>query len=101
MTELNQGMARDLKRIVQEIEGLLEQKAAIAADVADLFKDAKENGFDTKAMRKVIQLRAMTSVEREEAEMILDTYIRAVGFEGTPLGSYAEKKSGKAHLAVV
>ena len=55
-------------------------------------------------MRKVIRLRAMTSVEREEAEMILDTYLRAVGFETSPLGEYGErssKKAAKAHLAVV
>ena len=104
MTELTQGMQRDLKRIVQEAEGLISQKAEIATELTELLKDAKENGFDTKVIRKVIKLRAMKESEREEAEMILDTYLRAVGFETSPLGEYGErasKKAAKAHLAVV
>ncbi len=100
-TELNQGMQRDLKRIVQEAEGLIEQKAGITAELTELLKDAGENGFSVPTIRKVIKLRAMKESEREEAEMILDTYIRAVGFESSPLGQYGEKASKKAHLAVV
>ncbi|MDE3060688.1 MAG: DUF2312 domain-containing protein [Pseudomonadota bacterium] len=74
------GVAVDqLRSIVQRIEKLEEEKAAIAADIRDVFAEAKGNGFDTKAIRSVIKLRKMDAQEVEEQETVLDTYRRALG----------------------
>ncbi|MFN3313517.1 MAG: GapR family DNA-binding domain-containing protein [Hyphomonas sp.] len=36
-------------------------------------------GFDTKALRSVIRLRKIEKAERDEQEMILETYLIALG----------------------
>lgn len=73
--------ADQLRSIIERIEKLKEEQAAIGADIKDVFAEAKGNGFDVKAMRKIIALRKMDAAEREEAETILDTYMRALGMQ--------------------
>ena len=43
-----------LKSIVERIERLEEEKKTIAADIKEVYAEAKANGFDTKILRKVI-----------------------------------------------
>jgi uncharacterized protein (UPF0335 family) len=68
-----------LRSIVQRVEKLEEDKSAIAADIRDVFAEAKGNGFDVKAIRQVIKLRKLDAADREEQELVLDTYRRALG----------------------
>jgi uncharacterized protein (UPF0335 family) len=68
-----------LKAFVERIERLEEEKKAIADDVRDVYAEAKANGFDTKALRAVVQLRRQDVDERREYEAILDTYMHALG----------------------
>ncbi|RAI42654.1 DUF2312 domain-containing protein [Rhodoplanes roseus] len=68
-----------LRSLVERIETLEEEKKAIADDIKDVFAEAKGNGFDTKALRAVIKLRAQDKDERAEQEAILDTYKAALG----------------------
>jgi uncharacterized protein (UPF0335 family) len=75
----NSVAADQLRKIIERIEKLNEEKSAISADISDVFKEAKGNGFDVKAMRAIIRLRKMDSNERDEQESILDTYKRALG----------------------
>ncbi len=76
------GVAVDqLKSVVQRVEKLEEEKAGIAADIRDVFAEAKGSGFDCAAIRKIIKLRKMDAQEREEAETILETYCRALGMQ--------------------
>ena len=44
-----------LKSIVERIERLEEEKKTIAADIKEVYAEAKANGFDTKILRKVIR----------------------------------------------
>lgn len=75
-----QGIAADLLRsFVERIERLNDEKAALAADSREVYSEAKSNGFDTKAIRKVVKLRAMERADREEQEAILDLYRSALG----------------------
>lgn len=71
--------ATELKHTVSRIEALEEQKAAIAADIRDVYAEAKGNGFDPKAMRQVVKLRRMDRHTREELENLVDTYKAAIG----------------------
>lgn len=76
------GIAVDqLKSIIGRVEKLEEEKAGISADIRDVFAEAKGNGFDVKAIRTIIKLRKMDHSEREEAETILETYMRALGMQ--------------------
>jgi uncharacterized protein (UPF0335 family) len=68
-----------LRQIVERIERLEEEKQAIAADIKEVYAEAKALGFDTKVLRKVITLRKKDPQEREEEEMMLHTYLSALG----------------------
>ncbi|MBQ8436837.1 MAG: DUF2312 domain-containing protein, partial [Alphaproteobacteria bacterium] len=41
---------------------------------------AKGAGFDVKIMRTIIKLRKMNAADRDEQDMLLDTYRRALDF---------------------
>jgi uncharacterized protein (UPF0335 family) len=68
-----------LKAIVERIERLEEEKKAIADDIKDVYAEAKGNGYDIKALRKIIRLRKQDKNERAEEEAILETYMHALG----------------------
>ncbi len=76
------GIAGDhLRSFIERIERLEEEKAAIAADVKEVYAEAKGTGFDVKIMRQLIRLRKMEDHDREEQEEVLDLYKRALGME--------------------
>lgn len=71
--------AGELRQLIERIERLSEESAAIASDVKEVFAEAKGRGFDTLAMRKIIALRKKDHAERQEEEAILDLYMQALG----------------------
>jgi uncharacterized protein (UPF0335 family) len=74
------GVARDqLRAFITRIERLEEEKKTIADDVKDVYGEAKAFGYDTKIMKKVIALRKKDDQERIEEDMVLDTYLSALG----------------------
>lgn len=68
-----------LRSIVERIENLIESKQAIAADIREVYAEARGNGFETKPLRQVIKMRSMSVAERQEEELLLETYARALG----------------------
>ena len=76
---LNSTAQTQLKTIVERIERLEEDKAAIMGDLKEVFAEAKGNGFDVKILRKVIRLRKQDRAKRQEEEAILDLYLSAIG----------------------
>ncbi len=76
------GIAADrLKSFIERVERLEEEKAALTADIREVYAEAKATGFDTKIMRQVVKLRKMDSNDRQEQEELLELYKRAVGLE--------------------
>ena len=76
----NSGFARDvLKSFISRIERMEEEKAALLADIKEIYAEAKGTGFDTKILRKVIALRKMDKADRQEMEALVDLYMNAVG----------------------
>lgn len=71
--------ADQLRLLIERIERLEEEKKGIADDMKDVYGEAKATGFDTKSMRAIIRLRKMEKHHREEAQMILETYMVALG----------------------
>ena len=85
MSDDVQGVARDqLRTIVERIERLEEEKKSIADDIKDVYAEAKANGFDAKALRKIVAIRKQDQNERLEQEAVLDTYMAALGMLKTP-----------------
>jgi uncharacterized protein (UPF0335 family) len=70
---------KQLKVIVERIERLETDKKAISDDIRDVFAEAKGNGYDVKALRKIIAMRKLDANERQETETILETYMQALG----------------------
>ncbi|MAB14961.1 DUF2312 domain-containing protein [Parvibaculum sp.] len=74
------GVAQDqLRSIVERIERLEEEKAAIVNDIKEVYAEAKGNGFDTKTLRQVVRLRKQDKAERQEQEAVLELYMHALG----------------------
>jgi len=79
MTDIG-GIAGDqLRSLIERIERLEEEKAALTADIREVFAEAKGNGFDVKTMRQVLKLRKMDSGDLAEQEALLDVYRRVMG----------------------
>lgn len=76
------GIAADrLRSIIERIERLEEEKAALGADIRDVYAEAKAAGFDIKVLRQLIRLRKMEPADRSEQEQLLDLYRHAIGMD--------------------
>jgi uncharacterized protein (UPF0335 family) len=95
-TSFAQGQLRSL---IERIERLEEEKKAIAADIKEVYAEAKSNGFDVKVIRKVVSLRKKDQAERAEEEAMLDLYLAALGMIVSE-GSLAEARGGADGSAV-
>ncbi len=67
-----------LKSFVERIERLEAEKAELAADIREVYAEAKGNGFDTKIMRQVIKLRKLEPNDRNEQDALLELYRKAL-----------------------
>jgi uncharacterized protein (UPF0335 family) len=80
------GVAPDqLKAFVERIERLEEDRQAISDDIANIYSEAKGNGFDVKILRQVIRIRKQDRNERLEMEALLELYLSALGMDRTGL----------------
>lgn len=76
-----------LRSFIERIERLEEEKAALMADIKEVYAEAKGTGFDPKTMRQVIRLRKMEDNDRQEAEFLLETYLNALGMLDRPMAA--------------
>ncbi|KCZ56274.1 hypothetical protein HY29_09485 [Hyphomonas beringensis] len=76
---LTEATREKLRQTVSKIERLEEEKKEVAEQIKEIYAEAKAFGFDTKALRQVVKLRKQDRAEREEAEMVLETYLIALG----------------------
>ncbi len=74
------GVAADeLRQFVERIERLEEEKKAIADDIKDVYAELKARCVNSKAVRKIVQIRRQDAQERQEQEAILELYMQALG----------------------
>jgi uncharacterized protein (UPF0335 family) len=71
--------AQRLKSFIERIERLEEEKKALAADIKEIYAEAKSAGFDTKIIRQVVRIRKMDKADRQEQEALLEVYLDAIG----------------------
>lgn len=79
MTELGGNSKGQLLSFIERTERLNEEINALSEDKKDIMKEAGGAGFDVKALRHIIKLRAEDPNKRAEREAILDTYMLALG----------------------
>lgn len=80
------GFAKDqLKSFINRIERLEEERAALSADIKEVYSEAKGTGFDTKIMRQVVRMRKLDKADFQEQEAMLDLYLTAMDMRGGPL----------------
>jgi uncharacterized protein (UPF0335 family) len=70
--------AQRLRSIVERIERLEGEKAALTGDIREIYSEAKGAGFDVKVLRQIVRLRKLDKKDRQEHEALLDTYMRAL-----------------------
>lgn len=68
-----------LRSIIERIERLEEEKRELAEDVKSIYQEAKSNGFNANAIRKIVSLRKKDAKKRREEEAILELYMHAIG----------------------
>lgn len=68
-----------LRTVIERLERLEEDKAAVMADMKEVFAEAKGEGYDVKILRKVIRIRKQDKARRQEEDAILDLYLSALG----------------------
>lgn len=73
-----------LRSLIERIERLNEEEAAIKSDKRDIFAEAKSAGFDPKVMRRVIQIRAGDAKEIEAFDELVDLYLGAMNNRPSP-----------------
>jgi len=79
MTGLPSGTRDHLRAFIERIERLEEEKAALGADIREVYSEAKSMGFDAKILRLVVRLKKQDVHERQEQEALLATYMVALG----------------------
>lgn len=78
-----------LRSYIERIERLEEERAALSADIREVYAEAKGNGFEPKTMRQIVRLRKMDKADRDEQETLLEIYKAALGMaeqSGAPEG---------------
>ena len=68
-----------LKSIIERVENVEAEIKDRQNDRADIYAEAKGNGYDVKTLRTIVRIRKQDAGERAEQEAILDTYLHALG----------------------
>ncbi len=84
MAEVGGVAGAQLRSFIERIERLEEEKAALAADIREVYGEAKGGGFEPKAMRQIVRLRKLEYADRQEQEALLDIYKSALGMADGP-----------------
>ena len=78
VNNIDSNTAERLRSIIERVERLQEDIKGIQSDIRDIFTEAKGVGFDVKTIRKIIRLRAMSAIDRDTQEFLLETYKKAL-----------------------
>jgi uncharacterized protein (UPF0335 family) len=64
----------NLQQFVSQIESLNREIKSLGLDRSEIYKAAKQQGFDPKVIRRVVAERAKSPAERAEAEELFRAY---------------------------
>lgn len=69
---------KQLLAFVERVERLREEIKELNSDVSDVYGEAKANGFDVPALKRVIAHRARDPEKAKEQDAIFETYLSAI-----------------------
>lgn len=72
-----------LRLFIERVENVEAEIRDLNSDKSDIYQEAKDQGFDTPTMKRIIKLRKMEPQKLREASDLLDTYMHALGM--TPI----------------
>lgn len=78
MTEISNVDTNKLRSLIERIENLERDRKDISNDIRDIFAEARSLGFDVKIMRAILKLRKMDAADRDEQEVLLNAYKKAL-----------------------
>lgn len=87
--------ADELRQFVERIERMDEEIKGLNSDKKDIYAEAKSRGFDTKAMKIIIQRRAKDASQREEEDAMVELYEQALEMAADQLKAKGKMKRGQ------
>ena len=82
MTDTNDSYtvtADELRSFIERWERLQSEKQELADGQKEVMAEAKSRGYDTKVMRKLINIRKRNRDDIAEEEAVLEMYMSAIG----------------------
>lgn len=70
--------AAQLAGFVERAERVIEERAALAADLAEIYAEARGEGYDVPTIKRVVQRRKKAEAEVFEADELLRVYEDAI-----------------------
>lgn len=71
--------ADELREFVDRMERLEEQKQVIMEDQKEVLKEAKDKGYDSKTIRRIVAIRKKDPMDLDTEETLLTMYREALG----------------------
>ena len=65
----------------ERVEHIEAEKKALQNDIKEIFDEAKNRGFDKKALKEVLKRRKMDENEARELDFFVDVYKKAIGMD--------------------
>lgn len=73
--------ASELRSFVERFEALEAEKKDLTDGQKEVMAEAKARGYDTKIIRKVVQIRKRDKDDLAEQNAVLDMYLNAMGMD--------------------
>ena len=70
---------KELMKIIEHVEGLLDERANVSGAIKDALDVGEAKGFDKKMIKEMTKVRKMDATVREEAENLRDLYLVTIG----------------------
>lgn len=78
LSGLDPEATRRLRALVERIERLEEERKALGDDIKDIYREAKDAGFDPKVLKDVVRIRRQDRAAVEETQALRDLYLAAL-----------------------
>lgn len=92
--EVHEIKPEQFKKFIKRIQNIDTAARELASDRAHVYLEAKNAGYDTKAMKRVITALKIDPETRAASDAVYNSYAAVLGLEGTPLGDAAVIGSG-------
>jgi len=70
---------RCLRHLIERVERLEEEKAGVAQDIEEIYKEAKGAGFTPKIMRRIVAIRSKDDNAVKDEEELFEAYKDVLG----------------------